>query len=170
VTRARRPAPPLDQSGLTLVEVLLAIGIIGLALAGLGIVVPVSSQGVLTGNQLSTATFLAEQILERARAATWTAEPPIDCLGVSTGNTAPASSGGTCPASAATTFADEAAGVAGYPQYARTVRITSCALTPCAGLTTDAMRLVEVTVAYPSLGAPSTSPSTVQLASLVSRK
>jgi len=29
---------------------------------------------------------------------------------------------------------------------------------------------VEVTVAYPSLGAPSASPSTVQLASLVSRK
>jgi hypothetical protein len=70
----------------------------------------------------------------------------------------------------ATTFPDEAGGVSGYPQYRRTVRVASCATTPCAGITTTAMRLVEVTVAYPSLAAPSTSPSTVQLASLVSRK
>ena len=66
--RGRRQALRLGEDGLTVVEILLAVAIIGVALGGLGIVVPVSSYAVQDGNQLSTATFLAEQMLERARA------------------------------------------------------------------------------------------------------
>jgi prepilin-type N-terminal cleavage/methylation domain-containing protein len=169
----RRTAASLGQGGLTLIEVLLAIAIIGIALAGLAIVVPVSSYGVQDGNQVSTATYLAEQMIERARAATWSADPAIDCLGLSTGAAAPVPTGATCPGGMATTFPDEAGGVSGYPQYRRTVRVASCATTPCAGITTTAMRLVEVTVAYAPLTGPaarSSSPNTIRLAWLVSQK
>jgi prepilin-type N-terminal cleavage/methylation domain-containing protein len=172
VTRDRVPVQDLDERGLTLVEILLALAIIGVALVGLGIVIPVSSYGVQDGHQLSTATFLAEQMIERTRAATWTADPGVDCLGVSSGDAAPAPAGATCQAAAAATFPDEAGGVRGYPQYRRTVRVTSCATAPCAGVTTAGMRLVEVTVAYTPLttGGVSSSPRTVRLAWLVSQK
>jgi type II secretory pathway pseudopilin PulG len=153
VIRGRRQALRLGEDGLTVVEILLAVAIIGVALGGLGIVVPVSSYAVQDGNQLSTATFLAEQMLERARAAT-------------------VPTGATCHDSAATPFPDEA-GVSGHPQYRRNVRVTSCAVTPCAGVTSEGMRLVEVTVAYTPLagaGSVSTSPKTVRLAWLVAQK
>jgi prepilin-type N-terminal cleavage/methylation domain-containing protein len=162
----------VDQRGLTLVEILVAVAIIGVAVAGLGIVVPVSLYGVREGNQLSTATFLAEQVLERARAAAWTATPPVDCLGVSSGDAAPVPAGATCPGGMATAFADEDA-VTGHPQYRRTVRVASCATTPCAGVTAAGMRLVEVSVSYTPLtgaGGVSPGPKAVRLAWLVSQK
>jgi prepilin-type N-terminal cleavage/methylation domain-containing protein len=167
--RARR----LDEGGLTLVEVLLAVAILGVGLVGLGIVIPVSTYGVQDGLQLSTATFLAEQTVERARAATWTSEPPVDCLGVSSGDTAPVPTGATCRGALTSPFPDESDGVSGAPQYRRTVRITSCAAAPCAGVTTTAMRLVEVAVAYTPLAAAggiSPGPKTVRLTWLASQK
>ena len=164
---------PPGESGVTLVEILLAVSIISVALVGLAVVIPVSIYGVQDGNQLSTATFLAEQMLERARAATWTATPPVDCLGASTGNAAPLPSGASCHGVLTTAFPDEAGGVNGYPQYRRTIRISSCVTTPCAGVATAGMRLVEVAVAYTPLtgtGGVSASPRTVRLAWLVSQK
>jgi prepilin-type N-terminal cleavage/methylation domain-containing protein len=172
VTRDRRPARPFDQGGLTLVEILLAVAIVGVALAGLGVVVPVATYGVQDGNQLSTATFLAEQLIERTRAAAWTASPPVDCLGTSSGDTAPVPTGATCHDAVGTRFPDEA-GVSGHPQYRRTVRVTSCATIPCVGVTTEDMRLVEVRVAYAPLtgaGGGSAGARPVQIAWLVSRK
>jgi len=65
VIRGRRQALRLGEDGLTVVEILLAVAIIGVALGGLGIVVPVSSYAVQDGNQLSTATFLANERLEQ---------------------------------------------------------------------------------------------------------
>jgi type II secretory pathway pseudopilin PulG len=154
------------------VEILVAIAIIGVAVAGLGIVVPVSIFGIQDGSQLSTATFLAEQTLERARAAAWTAAPPVDCLGASSGDVAPVPTGAACHDAMATEFPDEAA-VGGHPQYRRIVRIADCTTTPCAGVTTPGMRLVEVSVGYTPLtgaGSVSASPKTVRLAWLVSQK
>jgi prepilin-type N-terminal cleavage/methylation domain-containing protein len=163
---------PFDQRGLTLVEILFAVAIVGVTLAGLGVVVPVATYGVHEGSQVSTATFLAEQMIERAHAAVWTASPPIDCLGASSGDAAPIPTGATCHDTVATLFPDES-GVSGHPQYRRTVRITSCSATPCAGLTTAGLRLVEVSVAYAPLigagGGPG-SPRTVRLAWLVAQK
>jgi prepilin-type N-terminal cleavage/methylation domain-containing protein len=172
VTRDRRPARLFDQRGLTLVEILLAVAIVGVALAGLGVVVPVATYGVHDGNQLSTATFLAEQMIERTRAAAWTASPPVDCLGTSSGDLPPVPTGATCRDAVATQFPDEP-GVGGHPQYRRTVRVTSCATIPCAGVATAGMRLVEVTVAYapiPGAGSVSAGPRTVRLAWLVAQK
>src|SRR5207245_9743591 len=73
-----------NERGLTLAEILVAVAIIGLGLVGLAVVIPVSSYGVQEGNQLSTATFLAEQMIERARSAQWTQNPAVDCLGIGT--------------------------------------------------------------------------------------
>jgi prepilin-type N-terminal cleavage/methylation domain-containing protein len=161
-----------DQRGLTLLEILLALAVIGVAFAGLGAVIPVSNAGIQGGHQLSTATFLAEQILERARAAAWTSGPAVDCLGVSVGDAAPVPTGATCRGATATSFPDESAGVSGHPHYRRAVRVTSCERTPCAGVAAAEMRLVEVTVAYTPVTAVGVSPSltTVQLAWLVSQK
>jgi prepilin-type N-terminal cleavage/methylation domain-containing protein len=139
------------ERGLTLPEVLIATAIIGVGLLALMAVVPAASYGIQEGNQLSTATFLAQQRLEQVRSAAWSTSPATDCVGLSaSAAAAPTPSGATCNGSTAATFADEAAGsVAGFPAYARTVRIESCgAGAGCAGVVDAAMRLVRVNVSY----------------------
>lgn len=175
----------VNERGLTLAEILVAVAIISLGLVGLAVVIPVSSYGVQEGNQLSTATFLAEQMIERARAAAWTTTPASDCLGISTGNAAPVPTeivddtnaivAALCGASAATQFPDEAA-VSGYAQYSRRVRVTSCAASSCAGVSAGnaahMLRKVGVTVTYTPLSANggSSGQKTVYLEWLVSQR
>ena len=72
----------LDARGLTLAEVVAAAMIVGIGLAGLMIVVPIGSFGLAEGNQLTTATFLAEERLEHVRNAPWTSSPDNDCVGI----------------------------------------------------------------------------------------
>ena len=160
-----------NERGLTLAEILAAVAILGLGLIGLAVVIPVSSYGVQEGNQLSTATFLAEQMIERTRAVAWTSTPATDCLGLSVGNTAPAPSGATCNGAATTQFPDEAA-VNGYPAYRRVVRVTGCTVTPCAGVTHAGLRQVTVTVTYRGLsaGGQAASDKTVTIQWLVAQK
>jgi prepilin-type N-terminal cleavage/methylation domain-containing protein len=169
--RHRLPAPLADDRGLTLAEILVALAIIGVGLVGLAVVIPVSSYGVQEGNQLSTATFLAEQMIERTRAVAWTGTPATDCLGVSTGDAAPVPTGATCNGVATTQFPDEAA-VNGYPSYRRMVRVINCAATPCAGVTNAGLRRVTVTVTYRGLSAAgqAASDKTVTLEWLVAQK
>ena len=181
-----------NERGLTLAEILVAVAIIGLGLVGLAVVIPVSSYGVQEGNQLSTATFLAEQMIERARAAAWTYDPttPVDCLGISAANAAPVPTSvvdtsvnppvgtvaATCNGAAATQFADEA-NVTGYTQYSRQVRVTDCFTASCAGVAAGTvpsrmMRRVGVTVTYRPISASGGSPTTktVYLEWLVTQK
>jgi prepilin-type N-terminal cleavage/methylation domain-containing protein len=169
--RRLRRAGVVDQRGLTLAEILVALAILGLGLVGLGVVIPVSSYGVQEGNQLSTATFLAEQMIERTRAVTWTTAPATDCLGLSVGDTAPVPSGATCNGVATTQFPDEAA-VNGYPAYSRVVRVAGCTVTPCAGVTHAGLRQVTVTVTYRGLSASgeAASDKTVAIQWLVAQK
>ena len=145
-----------NARGLTLAEILVATAVIAIGLVGLAVVVPVASYGVQEGNQLSTATFLAEQRIEQARNRPWTLTPANDCLGVSAGNaqvqpTIPAGGACTTPALGAgtATFADENP-VTGFTGYSRTTWIWDCATVDCAGLTTPgaSMRLITVTVSY----------------------
>jgi len=140
-----------NERGITLAEVLIAAAILAIGLAALMSVVPVASYGIQDGSQTSTATFLAQQRLEQVRSAAWNAVS--DCIGLSPNATsAPAPFPvGTCGATLVT-YPDEAT-VSGFAQYARTVRITDCGVTPCGTVTSPAMRLVMVTVTYRPLSA-----------------
>jgi type II secretory pathway pseudopilin PulG len=162
------------DGGFTLVEVLLAAMIITIAFVTLLSVIPYSTAAVQSGNQTSTATFLANQKLEEAKNIPWTSTPANDCLGVS----ANATSAPTVPAGnsctlgainvaaggALTWFADQSAtAITGFNGYSRTVRITDCGVTACAGVNDSAMRLVAVAVTFQ----PMTSTSTAAAAKTV---
>jgi prepilin-type N-terminal cleavage/methylation domain-containing protein len=174
VTGGGRGAGLGDERGVTLTEIVVAVAIIGVGLIGLTVVIPVSSYGVQEGGQLSTATFLAEQLLERTRTTAWTADPAVDCLGVSTGDSAPLPTDASCHDSRTTRFPDETAGVTGHPGYQRAVRVTGCDAAPgCAGVIGDGLRRVVVTVRYtpvPVGGGRAPAARTVRLEWLVSRQ
>ena len=158
-----------DDRGITLVEVLVALAVIGVGLVSVAVLVPIGFLGLQEADRVSTATFLAEQALERARAVTWTDGPAIDCLGLSAGDTPPVPVDATCHGVTSTQFPDDSTG---DPRYRRHVRITSCAMTVCAGMETPALRRIEVTVAYTPLTASGVSvrPKTIRLESLVAQK
>jgi len=142
----------LDQRGMTVAEVLIAVAIIGVGLVALSSAIPLAAYGIQEGNQLSTATFLANQRLEQIRNATWRAAQPapavptvaaVDKLGVSASSAAPVGDGGVI------TFPDEMPLGAPYAGYSRTVRITSCdAGLGCGGIVHADLRQVTVTVSY----------------------
>jgi type II secretory pathway pseudopilin PulG len=168
----------LDERGLTLAEVVAAVLIIGIGLTGLMIVVPISSSGLAEGNQLTTATFLAEERLEHVKNAPWTSSPDNDCVGI--GSTAAptvpvtksCTNGATTLAAGDVTFVDEPSVVAPYTGYSRTVRIQDCAATPCTAITTAGMRQVTVTISYRPLTAAGVAASdkSVTLTMLVAQR
>jgi prepilin-type N-terminal cleavage/methylation domain-containing protein len=135
-----------NQRGMTLAEILVAVAIIGIGLVALAAAIPLATYGIQEGNQLSTATFLANQRLEQVRNAAWTATPAVDNLGVSASTTVPPQSGGT------TTFPDESPMTAPYGGYSRTVRVQDCSVGGgCSGIVNATMRQVTVTVSYTPL-------------------
>lgn len=128
---------------MTVAEILIAIVIIGIGLVALSSAIPLAAYGIQEGNQLSTATFLANQRLEQVRNATWQASPAVDKLGVSALSTSAPVSG------AVTTFPDETPVAAPYTGYDRQVRITNCGAAPgCSGIVDADLRQVTVTVNY----------------------
>jgi hypothetical protein len=158
-----------NEQGFTLVEVLLAAFITTLGLVGLLAVIPFASFAIGDGYRLSTATFLAEQKLEEARHMPWSTIPNNDCLGVSaTPTSAPTvPAGKTCTlgtttvnaGGALTWFADQGtSSIPGFTGYSRVVRITDCGATFCnSGITSAALRKVDVTVTYRASNAVSVS-------------
>src|SRR5262244_1551541 len=159
------------ESGMSLVEILIASVIIAIGLVGLLSAVPVASYGIHEGRNLSTATFLANQRLEQVRNAAWTATPANDCLGKSASSTA-APSSATCNGATVTTFADETTVAAPYGDYSRTVRITDCGVTACSGINNSDLRQVAVTVTYtPMPGAGGiTTPKSAIVTMLVAKR
>jgi prepilin-type N-terminal cleavage/methylation domain-containing protein len=151
-----------NERGFSLVEILVAAALIAIGFVALLRVVPLAAAGLQQGNQQSTATHLAQQRLEQARAAVWTAVPlpGTDCLGVSAGNAAPVPSGAACTGSetyvGGVTFPDDNPGnpIPGFPGYSRTTRITDCAVAGCSGVFNAALRSVTVTVTYEGSGSP----------------
>jgi len=134
----------VNERGMTIVEVIAAIAIIGIGLVALSAAIPLAAYGIQEGNQLSTATFLANQRIEQVRNATWKAGPPaVDTLGTSPNTTTAPTNG------AVTTFPDENPLAAPYAGYTRTVRVTSCAAgAGCGGVVNNTLRQVTVTVSY----------------------
>jgi hypothetical protein len=170
---------------MTVVEVLVSTAIVAIGLVGLAAMLPLSHRGVQAGNQLSTATLLAEQRLEQVRGARWTASPAVDCLGTSGATEATwAYSGGSAPVAgppcSPASFADETAEEAVAPEsptrlpdpygrYIRQVRIRPCdaPLSDC-GVLDPALRMVTVRVSSALAGAP--APPVVELITLVARR
>jgi type II secretory pathway pseudopilin PulG len=139
----------VNQRGVTIAEVLIAVGIIGIGLLALCSAIPIAAYGIQEGKQLSMATFLANQRMEQVRNAKWSDVDPVggaavDRLGVSASATvAPVGDGG------ATTFPDETPIAAPYADYTRTVRITDCNVAPgCNGALYAGLRRVTVTASY----------------------
>jgi prepilin-type N-terminal cleavage/methylation domain-containing protein len=184
-----------NERGFTLAEILVAAVIIAVGIVGLAVVMPLAGYGVQQGNQVSTATFLAQQKLELVRNATWTGAlypsplpagwtAPIDCVGTSSGNAAPTST--TCnvapcaTGTSCTTFSDESSSaITGYAGYSRTVRVTDCGVGAGCGASPNAVvssnaRLAVVTVTFtPSTGvgaAASGQTFTVSLDLMVSQR
>jgi prepilin-type N-terminal cleavage/methylation domain-containing protein len=153
----------LDQHGVTMVEILIAVGIIGVGLVALSSAIPIAAYGIQEGNQLSTATFLANQRLEQVRNAQWQATPAVDTLGLSASDTAaPTGDGG------ATTFPDEDPVGAPYTGYTRTVRITDCGVSPgCSGVVNAGLRQVTVTVGYRPMTGVGVAPATTIKSAIV---
>jgi uncharacterized protein (TIGR02598 family) len=158
-----------DRGGVTLVEVMIAVGVLTIGLAALVAAVPFATSTMRDGARLSTATFLANERLEQVRLARWTATPkPVDELGVSpTAIAAPVSGG-------AITFPDESALPAPYGEYARTVRVSDCASGGCSGVARTDLRQVTVAVTYrPTTGtgvAPADTVRTATVTTFVSKR
>lgn len=191
--RAQRLMSATTESGMTLVEVLVALVIISIGLVGLAAVLPISSYGIQEGNQVSTATFLAEQRLEQVKAAKWTAVPAEDCMGTSgTTTTSWGFSGGTAPFTGSTCDTDGNPGTAlatisypdetpaantlanPYSNYSRQVRIRPCeAASSSCGVSDAALRMVMVRVSYTPLqgiGGVATAQKFVELTMLVAKR
>ena len=168
-TKIRRPR---KDAGFTLPEVLLAAMIIIIAFVTLLSVIPYSSASVQSGNQISTATFLANQKLEEAKNVPWGTAPTNDCLGLSANaNAAPSvpaaqtcTLGGTVIAAgvALPWAADQTAtAITNFNGYSRNVRITDCGVAPgCTGITDAGMRLVTVSVTFQPMTTSSTAAAT----------
>src|SRR5207244_8309335 len=69
-----------NQGGFTLAELLAAIVIIGVGLVAVGAGFDTAIQGIETGRQQTTATFLAEQRMEQVR-ATALGNSLVACMG-----------------------------------------------------------------------------------------
>ncbi|HXG04523.1 MAG TPA: prepilin-type N-terminal cleavage/methylation domain-containing protein [Candidatus Binatia bacterium] len=164
----------VNDRGLTLAEILVALAIVGIGLVGLLAIVPVATYGVQEGSQLSTATFLAEQGLEQVRNAVWTQVRNLDCLGVGP-TAAPTSTRcdrSPCALDAGcTTFPDEPS-VTGYPAYSREVRVIDCGTTACGGVVDSNLRLAIVNVSYRPMTARgvASTPKTVRLSLLIAKR
>ena len=153
-----RPRMVFDQGGFTIVEVLLTVVVLGIGLLALSSAIPLAAYGIQEGNQLSTATFLANQRMEQARNAPWTVCPSLDKLGVSAAVTAAPDSSGVV------TFPDESPLPAPYASYSRQVRIANVqgpATCPGGVLTgTMGLRQVTVTVSYRPMTGTGVAPAT----------
>ncbi len=186
MTGVRPPLIPwvADERGMTLAEVLVALVIISIGLVGLASVMPISSYGIQEGNQMSTATFLAEQRLEQLKAAQWTTNgTPVDCLGSSGNNTSNCSfSGGNPPSNfsncGGANFNDETPSSnplpTPYTNYTRQARIQPCdAAGSGCGVSDASIRLVTVRVSYTPLqgiGGVATAQKFVDLSMLIAQR
>lgn len=171
-----------DTAGMTLVEVIIALGIIMVGLLALVATMPLSTSTIAESNLKTTATFLAQQRLEQIKNAQW-------CLtcGAAVGAVDTLGGGNSNSGAAVTQWPDEAYNSivvasgntnASYPRFRREVRITDCSIASCSGIATatasaNTLRQVTVTVFFLGMTGPGTASATeetVQFVTLIARK
>ena len=172
-----------NNAGMSVVEVVIALGVITIGLVALIAAMPLSTSLIGQSNFKTTAAFLAQQRLERIKNAQWTTAPAVDNLC----NAASLNGGSAC-----TQWPDEDYGAIVFPgaqpcaasdrsggcAYKRRVRIVDCSLVMCSaiptatGFVTD-VRQVTVTVFFRPLsgvGTTSATEESLQLVTLIARR
>ena len=143
-----------DQSGLTLVEILVAIAILMIGLVAVMQWFPFGTAGVETGRRQSTGVFLAEQKMEQIKAFSLSSAAGQGFLNIPLCN----------PCAGAIPFnQDNFNTIPGYPEYTRTVIV--------ANGPTATTRLVRVQVQYRRVTAQSvlTSGQQVDFTTLIAQ-
>jgi len=100
-----------DEQGVTLLEVLIAMLLLGVALVGLAASFPLAMYGVTLGGYQTTATLLALQSIEDARARAYANIPSLD------------TGGGVCDTSGGGTFVSLASATPPFEGFARCVSV-----------------------------------------------
>ena len=175
-----------DEAGMTVVEVIIALGIITVGLLALVAAMPFSTSQIGQANLKTTATFLAQQRLEQIKNAQWTSA--IDTLGGAGSNGGAAVS----VAGFADRWPDEGYDTIAFPgaaacdataqsggcRFRRQVRIADCSVLSCTGIATGAagintLRQVTITVFFFPLagtGMRSATEESLQLTTLITRR
>jgi hypothetical protein len=169
-----------DARGLTVVELLIALGVITVGLFAVIAAMPLGTSQIGEANLRTTATFLAQQRLEQIKNARWTVA--VDTLG----------GAGLDGTAAPTQWPDEdyrqialpsPAGCATvpdgcYPRFRRQVRIADCSIVVCSGIPVatagaNTLRRVTVTVLFfpiAGTGQRLNSEESVALVTLMTRR
>ena len=188
-----------DSAGMTVVEVIIALGVVTVGLLGLITVMPLSTSQIGQSNLKTTATFLAQQRIEQIKNAQWTKAYPgvaaADCLGgaVSNGMAAVSNTDPGCP-DRANRWPDEGYDTIAFPgaancgatdrsggcRFRREVRIADCSTVICSEISTatsvaagDTLRQVTVTVYFRPLagtGMTQATEESVQFVTLIAKR
>ena len=163
-----------NTAGMTLTEVMIALGVITVGLLALVATMPLGTSTIAESNLNTTATFLAQHRLEQIKNAQWAA---VDTLG----------GGGSNGGAAVAQWPDEAYNTivvalgntnASYPRFRREVRIADCSVVSCSGIaigtaSANTLRQVTVTVFFLGLtgaGTASANEERVQIVTLIARR
>ena len=129
-----------DQSGFTLVEILVAVAILMIGLVAVMQLFPMGTAGVETGRRQSTGVFLAEQRIEQIKAFGLSTVAGQGFAAIPICN--------PCVVGPAPFIQENFSTIPGYPEYSRRVFVT-CPTAPFGGpCPTATTRLVRVQVGY----------------------
>lgn len=177
-----------DSAGLTVVEVLIAVGVITVGLVALIAAMPLGISLIGESNRKTTATFLAQQRMEQMKNARWTVAPPDTLGGAGSNGTAAVAQWADQPYDtivvpdtqpyANVCMPTAQPGFACYPGFRREVRIADCSVVACSGIAVGAvgantMRQVTVTVFFRPLagtGMAQAAEESVQFVTLIAKR
>ena len=165
---------------MTVVEVIIALGVITVGLVALITAMPLSTSLIGESNLKTTATFLAQQRMEQIKNAQWTTA--TDTLGG--GNSDGTGAVAQWPDENYDTIAFPGAANCGATdrsggcRFRRQVRISDCSIVACSGIPTatagiNTLRQVTVTVLFRPLagtGMTQATEESVQLVTLIAKR
>jgi type II secretory pathway pseudopilin PulG len=176
-----------DSAGMTLAEVLIALGMIMVGLLAILAALPLSTSGLTQSSRKTSASFLAQQRIEQIKNVQWcltcgAAGAAVDTLG----------GGGSDGNEPVAQWPDEGYGTVVFPgapncaandrsggcQFRRQVRIADCSVVSCSGVAVGTkpapnLRQVTVTVFFLGMtgsGTASAIEENVQFVTLVARR